>query len=194
MRPQAGRERLVKWLETTRRHLLRKGAVPDSGASPAVAEAAVLSHHGRDRLLSRVRQQLLHLVHEAQRYDEDAVDHLERAFHSHVLFMASHPGIHRVMLAWALQETDGRLRRRVRKLATHYQHRVLRLVVQGQQEGSIRSDIDPQAATRIYVAMLQNLVLRLPDKPAQTQAALRETSEVFAAFRLLVGRSSSGKA
>lgn len=160
---------------------------PDPGASPAVAGEAPLSHHGRDRRLSRVRQQLLHLVHEAQRCDEDAVERLERAFHSHVLFMAAHPRIHRAMLTWALQEADGRLRRRVRKLATHYEHRVLGLVVQGQREGSIRSDIAPQAATRIYVAMLQNLVLRLPDEPAQTQAALRETREVFAAYRLLVG-------
>ncbi len=191
MRPEAGRERLDKWMETTRRYVLGRGALPDSGAAPAVAEEALLSHHGRDRLLSRVRQQLLRLVQETRRYDEYAMDRLERAFHSHISFMAAHPGIHRVMLTWALQEADGRLRRRVRKLAMHYAHRVLRLVVQGQQEGSIRSDIDPQTATRIYVAMLQNLVLRLPDEPAQTQAALRETSEVFAAYRLLVGHSSN---
>ena len=86
-------------------------------ADLTAAEEALLSHHRRDRLLSRVRQQLLCLVRDTQRHDEDAMDRLERAFRSHMSFMAAHPGIHRVMLSWALQEDDGRLRRRVRKLA-----------------------------------------------------------------------------
>lgn len=142
--------------------------------------------HGRDRFLSRVRQQLLRLVRETGRSGESALAQLERAFYSHVSFIARHPDVPRRILTWSLQSGDARLRRRVQKVVAHYEFRVLRVIARGQRQGCIRREIEPRAATRLFVGMLQNLVLRLPAERCPSETLLPEADALFCAYLQLV--------
>lgn len=90
-----------------------------------------------------MRQRLFWLMRETGRYGENALRELERAFYSHVSFIARHPDVPRRILSWSLQSTDARLRRRVEKVIAHYEFRVIRLITSGQKQGCIRADIEP---------------------------------------------------
>ena len=137
---------------------------------------------GKDRFLSRVRQQLFRLVRETARYGENALRQLERAFFAHVSFIAGHPDVPRRILSWSLHGGDGRLQRRVQKVITHYEFRVRRLIAQGQREGCIRADIEPHAASGLFVGMLQTLALRLPTERLEPEMVLQSATVMFSAY------------
>lgn len=182
-------EHLEKWKEVTRAYLLSSRDA-QSAAMPTARELQPQCNldcrHGRDRFLSRVRQQLFSFVRETGRYGEDGLRELERAFYSHVSFIARHPEVPRRILAWGLQGDDARLRRRVQKVVAHYEYRVVRLITKGQQQGCIRPDLEPRAATALFVGMLQNLVLRLPADRFQPEALLKEANRLFSGYMKLV--------
>jgi AcrR family transcriptional regulator len=151
------------------------------------------SRHGRDRFLSRARQQLLRLVRETGAHGSNAQRRLEDVFNSHVAFIASHPDVPRRILAWALQGNDARLRRRIRKVIGHYEFRVLRVITQGQREGSLRADIEPKAATVLFVGILQTLALRMPAEGSEPGALLEEAKRLFSAFLEVVRNDGAAR-
>ncbi len=140
----------------------------------------------KDRFLSQARQRVFLLLRDAGRPDGNALHRLERVFDSHVSFIARHPDTPRRILGWTLQCADARLRRRARKVVLHYEFRLNRLIAKGQQQGCIRADIDAPVATALFVAMLQNLVLRLPDDRVPEKTLLREAERVFSGYRELL--------
>jgi hypothetical protein len=182
-------EHLERWKEVTRAYLL-SGRDAQSAAMPTAGglqpQCNLHCRHGRDRFLSRVRQQLFGLIRESGRYGENALREIERAFYSHVSFIARHPEVPRRILAWGLQGDDARLRRRVQKVVTHYEYRVVRLITKGQEQGCIRPDLEPRAATGLFVGMLQNLALSLPAERFQPEALLQEADRLFSAYLKLV--------
>jgi TetR/AcrR family transcriptional regulator len=185
------RKHLDRWTEITRAYLLSGPDTPAQRiALPVTRELEPQGNldcrHGRDRFLSRVRQQLFSLMRETGLYGEDGLRELERTFYSHVSFIARHPEIPRRILTWCLQGDDARLRRRVQKVVTHYEYRVVRLITKGQKQGCIRPDLEPRAATGLFVGMLQNLVLRLPADRFQPEVLLRDANRLFSAYAELV--------
>lgn len=145
-----------------------------------------LRRSGKDRFLSRARQQLFLLLRDAGRQEECTIRRLERTFHAHVSFIATRPDIPRRILSWSLHSADTRLRRRVRKVVLHYELRVNRLIAEGQQQGCIREDIEPRAATSLFVSMLQNLVLRLPDDRLEPEVLVQDANRLFRTYIELI--------
>ncbi len=184
-------EHLDRWKEVSRGYLLsgREAPAPNAeipGGRELPSQCKLESRRGRDRFLSHVRQRLFCLMRETGRYGENALRELERAFHSHVSFIARHPDVPRRILTWSLQSADARLRRRVQKVMAHYEFRLVRLIANGQQQGCIRADIEPHAASGLFIGMLQNLVLRLSADGLQPERLLQEANHLFSAYLKLV--------
>lgn len=183
---------LDRWMAVTRVHLLTGPRRPSQrpillcDRRPDQAHSDTPSRSGKDRFLSRVRQRLFLLLRDIGGQDECAMRRLERTFRAQVSFIASRPDIPRRILSWSLHSADPRLQRRVRKVVVHYEFRVLRLIAAGQQQGCIRADIEPQAATELFVAMLQSLVLRLPGDHPEPEILARDADRLFSAYRELV--------
>ncbi|MDT3678157.1 MAG: hypothetical protein ROZ64_04890 [Burkholderiaceae bacterium] len=176
---------LDRWKAVNRAWLLA-----ESGASSRSANAddppEPHCRRSKDRFLSQVRQRVFLLLREAGLPDGNALHRLEHVFDSHVSFIARHPDTPRRILGWTLQCADARLRRRVRKVVLHYEFRLSRLIARGQRQGCIRADIEAPVATALFVAMLQNLVLRLPDDRVPEKTLLREAERVFSGYRELL--------
>lgn len=177
---------LDRWKAVNRAWLLSESGTSALPVNVPEEPPELHCRRSRDRFLSQVRQRLFLLLREAGRPDGNALHRLERVFESHVSFIARHPDTPRRILAWSLQGTDVRLRRRARKVALHYEFRLSRLIARGQQQGCIRADIEAPVATALFVAMLQNLVLRLPDERVPPETLQREAERVFSGYRELL--------
>lgn len=177
---------LERWKAVNRAWLLAESGASAPPASAPEDPPELRCRRSRDRFLSQVRQRLFLLLREAGRPDGNALHRLGRVFDSHVSFIARHPDTPRRILGWSLQCADARLRRRAQKVVLHYEFRLSRLIARGQQQGCIRADIDAPVATALFVALLQNLVLRLPDDRAPPETLLRDARRVFGGYRELL--------
>ena len=153
----------------------------------ALPPGRVDSQGGRDRYLSRVRHRLLRLVQDAAQSATHPLFQLERAFYAHVLFIALHPEVPRRLLSWSSRSNPFRIRRRIHKVIGHYELRISRLIVQGQQQGVIRAGIESHAAASFFVGMIQGLVRRMLADPFQPEILLQEAERVFPIYLECIG-------
>lgn len=204
-------EHLAKWRKITREYLFAPIKPPSTSSGPGavsplpdgercrpettgmatrrekIAEETLLHPASQGRstrsvLLSWARRALLHLLRRATQQEEDPLMALENAFYFHVSFMAKHPAVPRMILAWHSQTGDARVRSRIQRAIGHYESRLARLIGRAKRQGLVKPTIDAQTAASVFVGMIQGLILRMNADLIRPEMLLREAETAFPVF------------
>lgn len=85
---------------------------------------------------------------------------LEAMFMTHVDFVATHPGVPRMMFGELQRSGDTAAKRMVRTLIGRYGERLHVLIRQGKSVGEIAVDTDVEAAAILFIGTIQGLVMQ----------------------------------
>lgn len=128
-----------------------------------------------------VRTQLLLNLDTAAESAATPLAALDAIFKAHVDFVASHPGVPRLIFHELQKPADSPLKQEVRALLQNYRQMLLRLLDAGVQSGELDAAIDKQAAATVFVGLVQGLVMQSMASGKPT--ALRtQADSVFALY------------
>lgn len=85
---------------------------------------------------------------------------LEGLFMAHVEFVASHPGVPRILLSELQRAESSTPKRIVQAFLRRYGERVSQLLVDARQQGELHAALDTEAAAILFVGTIQGLVLQ----------------------------------
>jgi AcrR family transcriptional regulator len=119
-----------------------------------------------------VREHLLAKLEQAARAQTPGVPALEAVFHAHVAFVVAHPGAPRIIFHELQQPADSPVKQEVRALLQAYRQLLLDQLRVGKKSGELPTGLDPEAATTLFVGIVQGLVMQsmLTGKPAAMKA------------------------
>lgn len=138
-------------------------------------------------VLDWVAERLMSRVDRAARGAADPLEALEAVFTAHIAFVADHPGAPRLLLSELQRAGDSTAKRMARTVIADYGERIARLLRRGQDAGRIDPALDVDAASTLYVGMVQGLVIRSLAS-GETASLTLEAPKVFALFRRGVER------
>ena len=107
-----------------------------------------------------VAEHLLARVDKAIAAENSALSALEAVFMTHIDFVASHPGVPRMLFGQLQHSEDTAAKRMARTLIGRYAERVSALIVSGKAQGELDSDINTSAATTLFIGTVQGLVMQ----------------------------------
>ncbi len=122
--------------------------------------SALYRHYlGKDALLDAVvgliRRRLHANVAEVLEQTPDALERLRRLLMAHVRVIRENEGILRVIFSDELHNGHPKRKAQVWEMIEGYLKRVADIVVQGQREGHIRQDIDPDTVSIMFLGLIQ---------------------------------------
>jgi len=85
---------------------------------------------------------------------------LERLFHAHVDFVASHPGVPRILFHQLQRPADSPFQRVARLIVGTYRQRLCALLAQAKQRGELPPGLDEEAAAIHFIGTVQGLVVQ----------------------------------
>jgi AcrR family transcriptional regulator len=149
----------------------------DIAAAVGVTQGAVFKHFPtKDSIwlaaMGWVREQLLAALTQAAQAAATPLAGLESVFKAHVAFVASHPGVPRLIFHELQQPTDSAVKQEVRALLQAYRQLLMSLLGAAAERGQVRADLDREAAATLFVGIIQGLVMQsmLSGKPATVKA------------------------
>lgn len=107
---------------------------------------------------------------------------LQAVFMAHVGFVATHPGVPRIIFSELQRAGDTPPKRAVQQLVANYGARLHRLIGQGQTQGELRADLDVQAAATLFLGTVQGLVMQSLIT-GDTQRMSDDAPRVFAIYQ-----------
>jgi TetR/AcrR family transcriptional regulator len=114
------------------------------------------------------------------------LDRLAAMVDAHVAFVVAQPGVPRILFGELQRAGDTPTKAIVRRLMAGYRQRVADELVVARSDGAIPADTDIDAATMLFLAMVQGLVMQaLAMDDFSTTAAMAR--RLFARFRAAVG-------
>jgi AcrR family transcriptional regulator len=93
---------------------------------------------------------------------------LERVFLAHVDFVASHPGVPRILFHELQRSADSPFRQVARLIVGTYRQRLCLLFAQAKQDGQLPASLDEQAAAALFIGTVQGLVVQGSLFPGET--------------------------
>jgi len=91
---------------------------------------------------------------------EDPLEALEAMFLAHVMFIAEHPGVPRLLMGQLQHPRPTAASRLVRELLERYRRRLLSLLVEAERRGQLRSGLDLDTAATQFIGCIQGLVVQ----------------------------------
>lgn len=85
---------------------------------------------------------------------------LERVFLAHVGFVASHPGVPRILFHELQRTGDSPFRERVQSMVGGYRQRLSKLLQQAKKRGQLPPDLDQEAGAVLFIGTVQGLVVQ----------------------------------
>lgn len=85
---------------------------------------------------------------------------LERLFHAQVAFVASHPGVPRILFHELQRPADSAMSGLARSIVGAYRERVRLLIRQAKEAGELPGGLDEDAAAVLFVGTVQGLVVQ----------------------------------
>jgi len=159
----------------------------DIAAAVGVTQGAVFKHFPtKDAIwlaaMRWVREQLQAALTQAAQAAPTPLASLEAVFKAHVAFVASHPGVPRLIFHELQQATDSAVKQEVRTLLQAYRKLLMSLLGAAAERGQVPADLDREAAATLFVGIVQGLVMQsmLSGKPATLKA---QADRVFAIYR-----------
>lgn len=107
-----------------------------------------------------VRDQVMRIVGDAAALGRDPLDALEKIFHAHIAFIASHPGAPRLLFSELRNSRDTRLKHLIQELMSGYEARIVSILHEARGCGLVAESLDEQGAATLFLAMLQGLVMQ----------------------------------
>lgn len=107
---------------------------------------------------------------------------LESLFMAHIRFVASHPGVPRIVFAELQRAKPSGPRRVVDILLRRYSERVSQLISNAKARGEVDAAIDIEAATVLFVGTIQGLVMQSLVH-GDVKRILRDAPRVFVIYR-----------
>ncbi len=139
-----------------------------------------------EAVIGWVAEQLLQRVDEAARKAPTPLAALQAVFMAHIDFVATHPGVPRMVFGELQKADDTLVRRQVRALVQRYGQRVGRLLRNAQAAGELAPGLDLDAAATVFIGTIQGLVMQSLTAPGA--AFLRHAAPgAFAIYRRGIG-------
>lgn len=158
----------------------------DIASAVGVTQGAVFKHFSTKEAIwvaamAWVREQLLGALTQAARDAPTPLAGLAAVFDAHVAFVASHPGVPRLIFHELQQPTDSAVKKEVRTLLQSYRKLLTGLLGAAAQRGQVPADLDREAAATLFVGIVQGLVMQsmLSGKPGSLKA---QADRVFAIY------------
>lgn len=107
-----------------------------------------------------VAERLLSRVDKAAQAASSPLAALEAMFMTHIDFVASHPGVPRMLFGELQRAEDTPAKRMVRTLVSRYSERLHRLIEEGKTRGELAADLDTNAAATLFIGSIQGLVMQ----------------------------------
>ena len=85
---------------------------------------------------------------------------LEAAFFTHIEFVATYPGVPRLLFSELQRPDDSPAKRVVRTLLRRYGERLTASIEAGRACGEIAQEVDPAAAATLFIGTIQGLVMQ----------------------------------
>ena len=159
---------------------------PDAITTHAIAERmgvtqGALFRHFPDKqamwlaVFAGVRESLGGVLDEAIANARSPLGALERAFEAHVAFVASHPGVPRMLFHELQYPGDSPVRAEVRAMVGGYRKRLAGLFAQAKAAGELPPTLDVDAAPVLFIGAVQGLVVlsALDGNPAAIRRVAR---------------------
>jgi TetR/AcrR family transcriptional regulator len=107
-----------------------------------------------------VREQLMCRLEQVASRASTPTEALHAVFEAHVGFVATHPGVPRVIFHELQKKADSPLKRQVRQLMEAYRQLLLSLLGAAVERGDLRPDLDRPAAATLFIGIVQGLVMQ----------------------------------
>jgi len=135
-----------------------------------------------EAVMEWVAERILARVDEAGRSAGTSLEALEAVFMAHMDFVTEHAGVPRILFGELQRRGDTRAKRMVRKLLAQYGKRLQAIIEQGKARGEVAPDVDPVAASALFIGTIQGLVMQslLTGKGDGMRA---QAAEVFAIYQ-----------
>jgi AcrR family transcriptional regulator len=129
---------------------------------------------------------LLERVGQAAEAVESPAMALEAVFLAHIDFVASHPGVPRMMFSELQRAEETPAKRVMQTLFARYRERLAALLEAGKCRGELDPELDPVAAATLFVGMIQGLVVQalLTGDPERMRTG---APKAFAIYRRGIG-------
>jgi AcrR family transcriptional regulator len=85
----------------------------------------------------------------------DALDQLYQLLLAHVRVIRENEGVLRIIFSDELHNGSPKLKTRVWKMVSGYLRSVAGIIEQGQKQGQIRADVDPDTASAMFLGLIQ---------------------------------------
>lgn len=129
-----------------------------------ISQGAIFKHFSNKEaiwlaVLDWVNETLMTRLHTAAE-TANTMSALRAVFLAHVDFVCAYPGVPRLIFQELQQAGDSALKARVRRLMQDYRQLLLALLQQAAARQLLRADIDPRAATALFIGSIQGLVMQ----------------------------------
>jgi AcrR family transcriptional regulator len=137
----------------------------DIASAVGVTQGAVFKHFPTKEAIwvaamEWVHAQLLAALTHASRDAPTPLASLAAVFDAHVAFVASHPGVPRLIFHELQQATDSAVKQEVRTLLQAYRKLLMSLLGAAAERGQVPADLDREAAATLFVGIVQGLVMQ----------------------------------
>lgn len=113
-----------------------------------------------EAVMSWVTDRLLARVDKAAEGAASPKAALEAVFMTHIDFVSDHPGVPRMLFGELQRPGETLPKRMAQTLIRHYGERLRGLLEAGKARGELRADLDPDAATTLFIGTIQGLVMQ----------------------------------
>lgn len=113
-----------------------------------------------EAVISRVAERVMKRLDKAAASANNPLAALEAMFHGHITFIVEHPGVPRLMMGQLQHARPTPARRMVRSLLLLYRERIERLLVEAQEAGELRRELNIEAAATQFIGTIQGLVMQ----------------------------------
>lgn len=112
-----------------------------------------------DAVFDLLGNRLKTLVEDATGSSSNSIEALERLLYSHMGLLRENPGIPRIVFSEGVFSDDADRRGKVRQIVSTYLHDVAEIIRRGQEERSLRSDLEPNSCAVMFLGLVQPLVM-----------------------------------
>jgi AcrR family transcriptional regulator len=133
-------------------------------------------------VLDWVSEKLMTRVDQAAQAQHSPLRALEAVFFAHVGFIAEHPGAPRMLLAELQKSGETLPKQMVMTLIANYRGRIIELLEKGKALGEVDPSLDLDAASTLYIGMIQGLVIQSLAR-SNPDSLLLNAGKTFAVFK-----------
>lgn len=90
---------------------------------------------------------------------ESAMEELKRVFLRHLEYIEEHPGNARLLFSDEIHFDDQKLRDLLRDVVEGRKKYIQKIIEKGQDHGEVRSDMDPEGVSLLFIGLIQSKVL-----------------------------------